>query len=479
MIGARKSMRGQAARRHVRGRSQLALIAGTDFAVWLGSGAIFPYLPLFLKEQAHASVGLIGLIAGAYFVGVFAFSAYFGRLSDPIGRKPMIIAGTLLYAVATALFLTTTQPAWFVVFRFVEGMGAAAVVPAAQALVADITDDAFRSRAYGWLTSAQFAGLILGPALAWPLYALGGGHGTWAFYTIFIFGTALTSIMAAVLAIFLREPAHSTSTRPARTERAPLRSLLTRPVAAIIVAVAALEFASGAWEVVWSIWLRDIGASLRVVGLTWIVFSVPVAFSFLGGRLADRHSRYALMVAGFAVTGASWLVFSFTHNLALYILAMLVGGAGFAVGYPAKQALLMQVSSPRWRGSVQGLEQTAMQLAALVGTLTAPLIYGAVGGYIFAVGGAVALTGLIVAAPILHREWACLTEVEGARGCADVRRAQALRAASPASPQSSAEPAGAADSSPDELVPAKVTPASRRPCVDEMQTDLAEQTCGA
>ena len=113
------------------GRSQLILTAGTDFAVWLGSGAIFPYLPVFLKEQAHASVALIGLIAAAYFVGVFASSAYFGRLSDRLGRKPMIITGTVLYALATALFLTTTHPSWFIVFRFVEGTGAAAGTTAA------------------------------------------------------------------------------------------------------------------------------------------------------------------------------------------------------------------------------------------------------------------------------------------------------------------------------------------------------------
>jgi DHA1 family multidrug resistance protein-like MFS transporter len=139
-------------------------------------GTIIPYLPVFLLEQAHASVSLIGLVAAAYFLGVFAFSAYLGQLSDRVGRKPMIIAGTVLYTVATALFVTTTDPVWFIVFRFVEGVGAAAVVPAAQAFVADITENENRSRAYGWLTSAQFSGLIIGPALAWPLYALGGGH---------------------------------------------------------------------------------------------------------------------------------------------------------------------------------------------------------------------------------------------------------------------------------------------------------------
>ncbi len=406
-----------------RGRSALALIAVTDFTVWLGSGAILPYLPVFLKEQAHASLSFIALVAAAYYIGVFVFSTYFGHLSDRVGRRPMIIAGTVLSAVATGLFVTTTNPTWFVVFRLVEGMGAAAVVPAAQAFVADITANENRSRAYGWLTSAQFTGLIVGPALAWPLYTLGGGHGIWAFYTIFIFGAALTAIVAVVLAIFLREPGHALVTRRAAPgQRPPLRVLLTKPVVAIIVAVAAAEFAMGAWDVVWSIWLRHIGASMRIVGLTWIAFSVPMAFSFVGGRLADRHNRFALMFWGFGITGASWIVFSLTHDLTTYLAAMLIGGSAFAAAFPAKQAFLVQVAAPRHLGTIQGVEQTAMQLAALVGTLTAPLIYGLIGGYIFAGGGVVALAGLFVAAPTLRREWACVADHSGARSCADVDR---------------------------------------------------------
>ena len=131
--------------------------------MWSGFGAILPYLPVFLQEQAHASLWLIGVIAAAYYVGSFAFSALFGRLSDSIGRKPVIVSGVAFFALAQLLFISTTHPAWFVFFRFLEGTGAAAVSPAAQALVADLSAEKDRSRAYGWMTSAQFGGLVAGP----------------------------------------------------------------------------------------------------------------------------------------------------------------------------------------------------------------------------------------------------------------------------------------------------------------------------
>ncbi len=365
------------------------------------SGRDYPYLPVFLNEDAHASVAMIGAIAAAYFLAVFAFSVPAGQLSDRVGRKPVMVGGTLLYAVSTLLFLTTTDPWWFVAFRVLEGAGAAAVVPAAQAFLADITTDRDRGRAFGWLTTAQYAGLIAGPALAWPLYALGGGHGARAFYAVFLFGAVATAAAAVALWVGLREPDRAGRTRRAGA-RPALRSLLSRPVAAIILVVASANYAMGGFEVVWSIFLRDLGASLTVVGLTWVLFSAPLLLSFLGGRAADRYSRFALMVGGFAVQAGCWLLVPAIRDPLVYLLLLPIDGLAFAFAFPAKQGLLVQVSPRRWLGSVQGVEQAAMQLAALAGTLSAPLLYRSLGASFFAVAGLVALAGLIIATPTLR-----------------------------------------------------------------------------
>ena len=175
---------------------QLGVVCAASLVVWSGFGAILPYLPVFLREQAHASMWLVGLVAAAYYVGVFSFSAVLGRLSDSVGRKPMIVAGVALYSVSTFLFVSTTHPGWFILFRALEGVAAAAVTPAGQALVAELTVEETRSRAYGWLTTAQFGGLVAGPVIAWPLYSLGGGQGKWAFYAIFLFGGTMSALTA-------------------------------------------------------------------------------------------------------------------------------------------------------------------------------------------------------------------------------------------------------------------------------------------
>jgi len=373
----------------------------------MGFGAILPYLPVFLREETRASMLLIGVVAAGYSLGTFLFSPPLGRLSDTVGRKPVIISGVLIYAVSTFLFMTTRTAEWFVLFRFLEGVGAAAVTPVGQALLADISPPAERSRAYGWLTSSQFGGLVFGPALAVPLYSLGGG-GVWGFYSIFIFGSAASVLTAVALAIALREPAHVTRRRHEAVDRPPLVRLLTPPIIAFIVLAFTTEIAFGTYEVVWSIYLRDLGAPMSYIGFTWVAFSVPMLFAFLGGRLADRYSRFALLVSGWGISAAAWVFYGATTNLTLFIVVNVIEGIAVAWSFPAKQAFLVQISPPRWVGSVTGMENAAMQVAILVGSLTAPLLYEAVGGLAISISGGIAMAGLIGTAPVLLRTWRAL-----------------------------------------------------------------------
>ena len=154
-------------------------------------------------------------------------------------------------------------------------------------------------------------------------------------------------------------------------------------------------------------------------------------FSFAGGMLAEKGNRFRLMFAGYAFSACSWIVYGFTRNLTVFLLFNVLEGVAVAISMPAKQAFLVQCSPRRWLGTVQGMEQTSMQLAALVGTLTAPLLFTWISGYAIGVGGFLALGGL----PPRPRSW-------GASGPQTRRRAR--RSASQRLSASPRAPAGGA-----------------------------------
>ena len=287
------------------------MVCAASFVVWTGFGAILPYLPIFLREQAHSSMLMIGVVASMFYVGTLLFSSPLGWLSDTLGRKPVMVSGVALYAVAMLLFTTTLEPMWFIAFRLLEGIGAAAVGPAGQAFIADITPERHRSRAYGILTTAQFGGLIVGPALAWPVYHA-FGEGTDGFYAIFVAGAIGAAGATLALLTLVHEPPPTGRRRAHRrihgSMRPPYREILTPAVLAFFHIAFTNHFTMGAFEVVWSIRLKDLGASLSFISLTFIVFAAPMLLSFVGGILADRHSRFVLMFAGFTIAAGAWIV---------------------------------------------------------------------------------------------------------------------------------------------------------------------------
>jgi len=395
---------------------QIVVISAGGFIVWTGFGAILPYLPIFLQEQAHSSLFMIGLIASMLYLGTLLFASPMGWLSDQIGRKPVLVSGIALYAVSTFLFTRTTDPVWFVLFRLLEGVGTAAVMPAGQAFIADVSSEAHRSKAFGLLTTAQFGGMIAGPALAPPLYHLGGG-GKDGFYLIFYFGAALSAVAAIAAFALLREPPRSAHAdegehpdgagRPQAARRLlPPREVLFAPaVLAFLFVAFTSHLAMGGWEVIWSLYLRELGASMVYISATWIAFSVPMLFAFAGGVVADRYNRFWLMFVGYSISGVAWILYGITTNLPLFLIVNVIEGFAIAFSWPAKQAFFVQAVARRWLGTLLGVENSAMQLAGWLGTLSAPLIYGWIGGYVMAAGGVVALLGLLVAGPVLHRAY--------------------------------------------------------------------------
>jgi len=151
-------------------RRAMMVLGAMVFIVSLGYGAGLPLIRSLLLRYldampASAVAWHVGLLGGSYLFALFLFAPLWGRLSDRHGRVPVLVIGFAAFLVGGAGMALAPNLGAVYAARLLAGAGAAAIMPTAQAFVADISTTIDRSRRFVLLGSAAFAGFLAGPAL--------------------------------------------------------------------------------------------------------------------------------------------------------------------------------------------------------------------------------------------------------------------------------------------------------------------------
>jgi len=133
-------------------RAILVLLV-SEFLVCLGISLVIPVMP-FLKTSLHLTAFDMGVMTSLFALVQFVASPIVGRISDRIGRKKILVIGSLLYMLSEILFAVTNNLLMFDISRAVGGLSAAMYVPTSMALAADITTKRERAKVIGWLSAA-------------------------------------------------------------------------------------------------------------------------------------------------------------------------------------------------------------------------------------------------------------------------------------------------------------------------------------
>ena len=143
--------------------SPLVIIFVTVFIDLLGFGIIIPLLP-FYAESFGAAALTIGQLGTRFSLMQFVFSPIWGRWSDRIGRKPIILLGLMGSCVSYLVLALSTSLTLLFVARIIGGI-AGANSPAAQAYIADVTTPENRAKGMGMIGAAFGLGFIFGQAI--------------------------------------------------------------------------------------------------------------------------------------------------------------------------------------------------------------------------------------------------------------------------------------------------------------------------
>ncbi len=375
-------------------RRALYGIIAAVFVSGTGIGSLLPILPLFLRERG-ASYSLVGVIVGAALAAQAVGQWPAGWLAERIGRREMMVIGLFVAAAASLMFLLPLSVEWLVAVRFLQGLGFAAAAPAEVALVADVVPEGELGRAYGWVSAARQSGIIVGPAIGGILAVFGR-------WTVFAVTGAALAGAALVAALTLPQSVR----RPrAETSMASVFVRSTRvgvALRAVVTMTIGLGLLIGIYDVIWSLYMRQLGASDFLIGLSFTLFALPlVAATPFAGWASDRWDRRWLAFGSVAIGSLMALVYPFLAYIPVVIGVGIIEGALWAFTEPSMNSFLMEAVPDR-RGEAQGVAGTAMSGSMAIGSLIGGTLFSMGLGVPFFVAGIVGVGFALAAVPGLR-----------------------------------------------------------------------------
>ena len=350
----------------------LPVVYLTVFLDLVGFGIILPLLPFY--AEAFGATGIwVGAILTAYSAAQLAGASLLGRLSDRVGRRPVLLM-SLAGSAASLLLCGLARSLWLLLAaRALAGLFGGSIA-AAQAYIADVTTPGERARYMGLLGASIGLGFVFGPALGSALARFGFGAAAFAAAAL-----AAANLLFALFRLPETRPAEVRQHGHSRVDWSNFLDALHHPAIGRLLAATFLStLAFVAMEATFAL-LGEVRFGLDAGRLGFVFAYVGVVMVIvqggLVGRLAPRFGERALATAGALVMGASLAALPLVPSLgaAYVVLAGLAVGQGLTT--PMLATLLSRATDADEQGGTLGLGQSLAAAARAVGPIGAGWLY--------------------------------------------------------------------------------------------------------
>ncbi|HEV8399441.1 MAG TPA: MFS transporter [Gemmatimonadales bacterium] len=375
-------------------RARLGVIFFTVLVDLIGFGIVMPILPVYAQRFGAHGIGY-GALIFVFSAMQFLATALLGRMSDRIGRRPILLTTMVLNAAGYILFAFAPSYWWLFAARVISGL-ASGNIAAAQAYVADITTPAERSRGMGLIGAGFGIGFVLGPMI-------GGladhyiGHSAPGLIAA---GLSILNFFSA--SVILRESlaVEHRTTRPLFDFGHMVEALGRKQLRPLMLVWLLAPFAFSGYTVVlplhtalaFSWGAKDLGWLFVVIGVV-----AALVQGFLFGKIEKRTGARALLIVGLfgmaisiaavPYAGSSLLVYAWTVPLAFTN----------SLFSPAASGLVSIYADPTEQGTILGAAQAFAALGRTIGPLAAGWAYDTFGSFTsyLAAAGVMLLGGFI------------------------------------------------------------------------------------
>ena len=347
----------------------------------VGYGAIFSLLAEIRNTFGFSATG-VGFIGAAAFISGFIAQLSLSRYADLGYGSLMMKAGLLFCIAATAwMVFADSLPEW-IASRGALGFGAGMVRPAIKRLVF-IDNPANAGYALGVLAAYETAGFLIGPVIA-------AFVNTW-------FGLSETFVLLTILLVIVFPLVVGVHVPAAKTPpgKAILLELIKLPAMQSCLAMgAAFWITMGVFEVIWAIFLSDLGATQIFIGLSMSLFGLPMVFiSPRAGSLAQRRGPLRVAILSIGVAILCMFSYGFIDNIWVICIPLCIHAIADAFTMPATQFAVARASGEDAIASGQGL-------FGAIGMLIAAVTASA-GGWLYDLSGASGLWWISASAMIV------------------------------------------------------------------------------
>lgn len=368
---------------NVKNKGTLPILFLVMFLVMVGFGIIIPVLP-FYAENLGASAFELGLLMAVYSLMQLLFAPMWGRISDRVGRKPIILTGVFGLAISFFLMAISTNLWMLFVARIIGGLLSSANMPTVMAYVADITTEEDRGKGMGIIGAAVGLGFILGPAI--------GGIFSKSSLSLPFFIAGISSFVTFLLVLFvLKESLSPEEMGKKDKEKIPLHKHLSGPIGILYFLQLFVSLSLSGLEATFAYFVAE-RAGLGAVELGYLFMIMGFAGALvqggLVGTLTKKLGEGFVIQLGIIISAIGFGLILLIDDFVTSAIFLTIFGIGNGFIRPSVSSLLTKRSNVG-HGSTTGLLSSFDSLGRIIGP---PL-----GGWLFAISiGLPYISGIIL-----------------------------------------------------------------------------------
>lgn len=351
------------------------------FVQMLGAAMILPILPLFAQNEFALEPQFITLLNATFFGAQFLAGPYLGRLSDRMGRVPVLIVSQIGTVISFIMLGLAPNVSVLFLARLLDGITGGNII-VAQAYIADITPPEKKTVSFGYVMAAFGIGFTLGPTIGGFMAASFGPR-----VPYFIAAGAAT-VVVLLTAFTLNET---------RTEAEREESLATsrdgfdwgaifsqRTLVLILISAFSTQMILGVLQSTLALYADatllpnasdervqvGLGILFAVIGMTQVVTQ-----TFLIRRLLPRLGELGLILVANLLIGTAIFVLAIANGLAMAGVAVLLFAMGLGFMLPSLNSLATTVADPSLKGQILGVVQSSANLGIIVSSLIAGVLF--------------------------------------------------------------------------------------------------------